>query len=80
MGLSGPVKAIACSSQKVRHVCEDCAHADNCALEPGLICTDHRAPYFSRELYVWQRACELHTPASGRDLTLPTIPEAEEDR
>jgi hypothetical protein len=73
MGLSGPIRTIA-STRRIRHVCEDCAHAENCALEPGLICTDPRAPYFSRELYVWQAACELHVPASGRDLTLHVYP------
>ncbi len=74
MGLSGPITTIAHSTQRVRHVCEDCAHADNCALEPGLICTDPRAPNFSRELYVWQAACALHESARGRDLTLHVYP------
>jgi hypothetical protein len=77
MGLSGPIRDIACSGRPVRHVCEDCAHADNCALEPGLICTDPRAPYFSRELYVWQSACTHHLPApgtAGHDLTLHVYP------
>jgi hypothetical protein len=74
MGLSGPLRTIAASAQRVHHVCEDCAHADNCALEPGLICTDPQAKYFSRELYVWQPACERHTAANSRDLTLHLYP------
>jgi hypothetical protein len=74
MGLSGPIKTIACSTQRVRHVCEDCTHADNCALEPGLICTDPGAPYFLHELYVWQTACDHHAPVSGHDLTLHIYP------
>lgn len=49
-------------------------HADNCALEPGLICTESAAPYFSRELFIWQPACDRHTVADGRDLTLHVYP------
>jgi hypothetical protein len=74
MGLSGPVRTIAVAAQRVHHVCEDCAHADNCALEPALICTDPQAKYFSRELYVWQPACGRHSTVSGRDLTLHVYP------
>jgi hypothetical protein len=74
MGLSGPLRMIACSGQRIKHVCEDCVHADNCALEPGLMCTDPAAPYFGRELYIWQPACEHHLTASGRDLTLHLHP------
>lgn len=74
MGLSGPVRMIASSAQRVRHVCEDCVHADNCALEPGLICTESAAPYFSRELFIWQAACDRHVAANGGDLSLHVYP------
>jgi hypothetical protein len=74
MGLSGPVRTIASSAQRVRHVCEDCVHADNCALEPGLICTEPTAPSFSRELFIWQPACDRHVAAGGRDLSLHVYP------
>jgi hypothetical protein len=74
MGLSGPVRTIANSRRHVRRVCEDCLRADDCALEPGLICTDPRAPNFSRELYVWQPACGRHAAINGRDLSLHVYP------
>jgi hypothetical protein len=74
MGLSGPLRTIACSGQRIKHVCEDCVHADNCALEPSLICTDPQALHFSHLLYLWQPACERHAAASGRDLTLHVHP------
>jgi hypothetical protein len=74
VGLSGPIRTIAVSARRVHQVCEDCVHADNCAREPGLICTDPQAKYFSRELYLWQPACDRHAPVDGHDLTLHVYP------
>jgi hypothetical protein len=74
MGLSGPIKEIAFSAQPVHPFCKDCVHADTCALEPGVICTDPAAAHHSRELYVWQPACERHAPGDGRDLSLHAYP------
>jgi hypothetical protein len=73
MGLSGPVRSIAESGEHVRHVCEDCVHADRFALEPRAICTDALSPQAGRALYAWQPACDRHLPI-GRDLTLHVYP------
>ena len=74
MGLSGPVRNIAVSERRVRHVCEDCVHADRFALEPRAKCTDAEGPYSGRALYAWQPACSRHVPMIGRDLTLHMYP------
>lgn len=74
MGLSGPVRAIAESGPRVRHVCEDCVHADRFALEPRAVCTDGEGPHSGRALYAWQPACDSHAPTIGRDLTLHVYP------
>lgn len=74
MGLSGPVRNIAVSAQRARHVCEDCAHADRFALEPRAVCTHGQGPHAGRTLYAWQPACDRHVPMIGRDLTLHVYP------
>ena len=74
MGLSGPVRNISMSAQRVHSVCEDCVHADNHALEPRVICNDREAANFGHELYLWQPACDRHVARIGRDLSLHVYP------
>jgi len=69
MGLSGPIRTIAISTQRAHPVCGDCTHAGHFALQPRVVCADRGAAAFKHRLYAEQPAYDRYVPRIGRDLT-----------